>query len=101
LGFPGAGWGDTHDEQLSETRAADLATVGRYGRPITVLTHNDLTVEASFMPTYAPDGEHILFVSYRFGDDHTRLVITDKAGHGRRTVRTGFKLALNPGWGAR
>lgn len=89
---------DTHDEQLSDTVAANLATVARNGGHITVLTDNDPTAEASFMPVYAPDG-HILFVRYHFGDDHTSLVIVDGNGKHRRTLQTPFKLALNPDWG--
>ena len=89
---------DTHDEQLSETVAANLATVPRGGGHITVLTHNDPTAEASFMPVYAPDG-HILFVRYHFGDYHTSLVIVNADGTHRRTVQMSFRLALNPDWG--
>jgi len=89
---------DTHDEQLSDTVAANLATVPRGGGHITVLTHNDPTAEASFMPVYAPDG-HILFVRYHFGDDHTTLVIVNADGTHRRTLVTPFRLALNPDWG--
>ena len=89
---------DTHDEQLSDTVAANLATVPRGGGHITVLTHNDPTAEASFMPVYAPDG-YILFVRYHFGDDHTSLVIVNGDGSRRRTLVTPFAFALNPDWG--
>jgi Tol biopolymer transport system component len=89
---------DTHDEHLSDTVAANLATVPRNGGHITVLTHNDPTAEASFMPTFAPDG-HIVFVRYHFGDDHTSLVIVNGDGTHRRTIPIPFKIPLNPDWG--
>jgi Tol biopolymer transport system component len=90
---------DNNEENPPPSATQDVLVIGRYGRHLHNLTNNDPTTDASFQPSWSPNGHRIVFVHYHAGDAGTRLFVMTPVGTHSHDLNVDTPLPFSPAWG--